>query len=35
MATIFYPSCKVQADFPTESAAVRRYLTEREVSAQL
>ena len=29
MAIIFYPSCKVQADFPAESAAVRRYLEER------
>ena len=26
MAIIFYPSCKIQADFPAESAAVRRYL---------
>ena len=29
MAIIFYPSCKVQSDFPAESAAVRRYLEER------
>ena len=29
MATIFYPSCKVKADFPAESAAVRSYLEER------
>ena len=29
MAIVFYPSCKVQADFPAESAAVRCYLEER------